>query len=299
MTTNPSFPTSEDAPICLSHSETCRVQQALYRFETYCNPFRRQSNDSKNQFRPNRDRRLELLCDKFAYWEIEQLGSVYKHLLATIVSPFKDVAEHDVKWGENQVPYQGVDPYLVNDYKEHCLSLGFCYPKSLAVAETFDERYELPKDHMVQDSEFLSSLICGDGDYRRDQVYLCDLDEKHRKKILNHSFSHDPDPGPRSAWAWAYGKIYLDVPYYANQTYLLRRGGYVFLDNERLCKSGILVKTSWRNWYRPTKERLEEMQVEYEQMEESWEERSKLWQEGYISWYSRGDRSRLVRAHRH
>ena len=130
LSKNPSTRGSNAAP---SFTEILRIKRTLYRFELYCNLFRKPSyhrmiRGARNcliQPRPfGASEQREIFFGLFSPWENEQLGCIYDYLVEEITVPFNDVAEHDVEWGELSIPW--VDTFGSSEiwYKERYLLLG-------------------------------------------------------------------------------------------------------------------------------------------------------------------------------
>lgn len=62
-------------------TETQRIRTALFRFELFCNLYRKSPNLPEwKQERPSCSERKEAFLDKFSPWENEQMFTVYEYL---------------------------------------------------------------------------------------------------------------------------------------------------------------------------------------------------------------------------
>ena len=107
----------EPFPSTLSSSEESRIRRTFYRFELYCNLFRKY-RDKDDRF-DDREQR-ELYFDRYSPWENEQLACVHDYLYRRLVKGmslnykyiqtndllvFNEFAAHDVEWGELGIEY--------------------------------------------------------------------------------------------------------------------------------------------------------------------------------------------------
>lgn len=150
-----------------------------------------------------------------------------------ILEAFNDVAEHDVLWGKHNI---GFSP----NHKEHYVSLGLAWLHKLAIASTYDERYQLlAPETGEQDPDFMTKTIAG----AHDEVSSIQLPEVTEHTILNYvrpSFSYEPDRGPFTAWWWAY-KEEFDYHMYASlDLKTLRSTGFIMFDYDRIQRRDLL-----------------------------------------------------------
>lgn len=146
------IPTARGSNAAPSLTEMIRIKRILYRFELYCNLFRKPSHDrmirgKRNCLtRPNpfgKQEQRDIFFNLFSPWENEQLGCIHDYLVEEITVPFNDVAKHDVDWGELCVAW--VDTYGIKEifYKEGYLLKGLGFIFQLSTASTYDDRHSL------------------------------------------------------------------------------------------------------------------------------------------------------------
>lgn len=71
----------DSTPPVATHQETCRIERALYRFETYCNLFREYQKTPSTIYEDQE----QLFFANFAPWENEQLGCVHDSLARAVL----------------------------------------------------------------------------------------------------------------------------------------------------------------------------------------------------------------------
>lgn len=174
-----------------SRLELNRIERAFYRFELYCNLFRKQfpSQQSGQRFHENEKR--EMYFEHYAAWENEQLACVYEYLLRRISIPFNDLISHDRKWGKCNVG-------MCHDYyapgqcrKKYILSSGLSFLQTLVSAQTYEERRQLLNPYQVHDDEFLYETL---NTFRSESMPPQEL------KSADKPFFQDNDTGPEETW---------------------------------------------------------------------------------------------------
>ena len=79
LVVNPVTGIQDEQPMPLTRTEMVRIERALYRFEVFCNLFRR--TDIMSSIMPgDLEEQQHLFLRKFAPWENEQLGCIYHYL---------------------------------------------------------------------------------------------------------------------------------------------------------------------------------------------------------------------------
>ncbi|MCJ1382882.1 hypothetical protein MMC17_005995 [Xylographa soralifera] len=280
----------EESPLALTSHERSRIVHTFYRFELYCNLFRKYRLKD-NRFSPEEQR--SIFFGNYSPWENEQLGCVHDYLYRRMVTVFNEFAAHDIEWGEERVMYDTDDWYAPeNAWKQGTLSLGLNYLRRLITAETYEERYQLLAPNHRSDQDFLhEGLIASNHEYE-DEVELCEYSSDDERRLIHPPFLEDPDPGPVRAWRWAHEHEARDSFIFANTHRQLRKRGYVMWDLERLYKWD-LFRTPWRCG-EGTPFDQEQSDLEFNAMNKSFEERSKIWQRGGTGWWSEGDESKIV-----
>jgi hypothetical protein len=72
----------ENPPPALSSTEHWRISGTFYRFELYCNLFRRYGHFSQNY--PSGKQQKDLFLQNFSPWENVQLGSIFDYIIGKI-----------------------------------------------------------------------------------------------------------------------------------------------------------------------------------------------------------------------
>lgn len=153
-------------------------------------------------------------------------------------SAFDDVAQHDVEWGKNSINWQSCDLECPH-YKEHYLSLGLSWLRTLVTTDTFEERRCLLSPELKEDPHtFFETLWEATiDDHTMD---FGDLDEETGAKHFRKAFSANLDRGPATAWRWAYdsGTLPTAESMWDDSVFFdqhdLRQSGYIFFDYDRL-----------------------------------------------------------------
>lgn len=300
LSKNPTTRGSNAAPSC---TEMIRIKRILYRFELYCNLFRNPSYDrmirgerncllKPSPFRAQEQR--PIFFDKFSPWENEQLGCIHEYLIEVITLPFNDVAEHDVEWGELDVPWVHTFGSAEIFYKEGYLLNGLNFLFQLCTAKTYDDRHVLLSKWRSGGS-FLSDALKPPRRLQYDGVPLKEFNNEEEKLLVRSPFDEDIDSGPAEAWRWAHAAYTKDHFYFLDDHRRFRQRGYVMWDLTRLLR--------WKFFTLPVRiqalerssgylERLEK-EAEVKKQMDSWKERSRIWLKGGRGWWALGDESRI------
>ena len=304
-------PTERGANAAPSSSEMRRIKLTLHRYELYCNLFRHPTHDRMVRDKLNRNRlvrpqpfgaheRRKVFFDKFSPWENEQLGCIHDFLVQEITAPFRDVAKHDVEWGENLVPYIDDDTGMgENIYKMSYVARGLEYVHRLVTANTYGARYDILAERDPQPrenrrygyrlSDVLGLRIEDDG------VPLKDYTEELKKLHIGPPFLNDSDRGPMEAWRWANSKSSKGQFYFREDHRPLRQRGYVMWDLQRLLNWKFLERRVEDVIAPPRRgypERLRR-EAEWDGQKESFKERSRIWMQGGRGWWTPGDESHI------
>ncbi|KAI1178163.1 hypothetical protein F4777DRAFT_586814 [Nemania sp. FL0916] len=269
----------------LTYQEKCRIQQALYRFEVYCNLFRELCKDHSRLYTyhdpPDRTDGREnalyrslfgtyhqqsiLFIDNYAPWENEQLGCIHDFLVRAISPAFNDIAEHDIEWGASGVEW------------------GKLY--QIVKAETYDDRERaLCSDYRPQPTcYFLHGGLAEACYYRNDPPPggLITVDEL---RAFKQPYFADPDPGPADIWRWAHREARWQMYIQQHNRHSLRKWGYVMWDKSRLEAMGVFLEP-WvntfdrRNGFAGSLEWLPHWK-------KSWAERKEIFERGETGWWS-------------
>ncbi|KAI1270451.1 hypothetical protein F5Y18DRAFT_421945 [Xylariaceae sp. FL1019] len=277
-----------------TNSEIRRVQSALYRWETCRNLFglkKLLQDDGPFELSGPSD----LYFPYFAQHQIEQMLCVDELLTEVVAEPFNDMVDHDVQWGDIEVPY-------INDRMDYTatylLARGLEFIFKLSTEKSYTQlRKMLSLDHEVEtrcDDEpgscrsYLGEIY----DEREEELY-------HYGRYSGHSrlpVGDDMDPGPQAAWEWGYC-----FHYYENRSW-----GYVFWDMDRLERSGVLQTVQYISPL-PKIARKSDVdaigELDHRQrvidLLRSRLERKKIKSMGGFGWWDFGDRSRIVWGHRY
>ena len=305
---NPSARGANGTP---TSSEIRRIKLALHRYELYCNLFRHPTHDRMVRDKLNRNRLIrpqlfgaheqrKVFFEKFSPWENEQLGCIYEFLIQEITTPFRDVAKHDVEWGDNSVPYIDDATGMGEDiYKMSYVARGLKYVHRLITANTYSARYDILEEPDLEPfergklrnrlSDALGLQVEDDG------VPLKDYTEELKILHISPPFLKDSDRGPTEAWRWAHSKSSKSQFYFRADHRPLRQRGYVMWDLQRLLDWKLLenpvenVIAQRRPGY---PERLRR-KAERDEQRQSFKERSRIWMNGGRGWWTPGDESHI------
>ena len=292
-------PTARGSNAAPSFTEWVRIKRILYRFQLYCNLFRKPSYDRMIRGERNcliqpspfgKQEQRDIFFDRFSPWENEQLGCIHDYLIEEITIPFNDVAQHDVDWGECSIPWVGSGRSF---HKEGYLLKGLEYILKLSTARTYDDRHRLLESHGSEGS-FLFDALKPPDLLRHNGVPLEEYNDEEEKLYVSPPFDDDDDDGPAEAWRWTHAKKPKDLFYYLKDHRRFRWRGYVMWDLSRLLgwqflSTPIQAQASERL---SSKERADE-RAEWEMQDFSWTERSRIWLKGGRGWWAPGDESHI------
>lgn len=305
---NPTIRGANNTP---TPSEMRRIKLTLHRYELYCNLFRHPTHDRMVRDKLNRNRLIrppqfgtheqrKVFFEKFSPWENEQLGCIYDFLIQEITTPFRDVAKHDVEWGERSVRYiDDATGMGENIYKHSYVARGLEYVHRLITANTYGARYDIleePDPERNERAKLRNRLSDVLGlQLEDDRVPLKDYTEEMKTLHISPPFLNDSDHGPTEAWRWAHSKSSKSQFYFRKDHRPLRQRGYVMWDLQRLLDWKLLenpvegVIAQRRPGY-PERLRRE---AERDEQRESFKERSRIWMHGGRGWWAPGDESHI------
>lgn len=283
---------SSDCPP--SSREARRFERTFFRFELYCNLFRKQSPTQERTERFDGIEQEEIYFQHYAYWENDQLACVHDYLYRQLSISFNDFALHDVEWGEQMVSFLFDDQAPENYCKEYILSLGLTFLQHLVAAKTYGQRCQLLRHNLKSDDLFLWEGLVARGKEAGRPIFEF-LAEDPRVVINQPFFQDDDDEGPEKAWRWAYENWVRSLLCIAADMYDLRAWGFCLWDHARLLSWGVFNKAC-RD--RPLKGYhdyvLTAQKISYEKLSKSREKRSKIWNQGGRGWWEDGDESKIV-----
>ena len=287
-----------------SPREIRRFERAFYRFELYCNLFRRRKGCGEERFSAQEQR--SYFFARYPPWENEQLACVHDYLFEQLslgmysdifqhdprmlTGPaFNDVAEHDVLWGKLGIPYANDHDEPDNIWKEHYLSLGLDYLYRAATAANYDDRYKLVSPNLGSDELFLfNGLKSQDED---DDVLVIAFNTEEQYKYLKEHLAVDDDNDPFHVWRWAHADSTKACLYFGDGKGTLRSSGYVMWDLDRLYGQALFSRP-WDIYLGPVIRR-QDYDRRNRQMQRSFGERSKIWSRGGTGWWSTDDESKV------
>ncbi|KAI1423884.1 hypothetical protein F5Y12DRAFT_797928 [Xylaria sp. FL1777] len=225
----------------VTHQEICRIQRALYRFETYCNLFwvgRKLGRQFSADLSPIYDEQRALFFAHFHPCETEQLGCIHDFLVQAISPAPIEIVGHDILWGVCNVEY--IDYSLPSPYSQYFLSLGVKKLYGISSTEGHKEWYRGLDDNNLLKlrNNFLFEALLQYDNVPTD-VSLDEMTREDEKSHIKQPFFDDPDPGPVDAWRWAHWKDIRANWVYQEYHEELREWGYVIWDRSRLETVGI------------------------------------------------------------
>ena len=296
-------PTARGLNAAPSAAEVIRIKRILYRFELYCNLFRKPRCDQMIRGERNcliqpspfgMEEQQELFFNMFSPWENEQLGCIHDYLIEQITIPFNDVAMHDVDWGELEVEW--VEPFGDKEifYKEGYLLKGLEFIFQLSTTSAYDDRHRLLKSNQGSAGFHLFKALTPPDTLQQGGIPLEEYTDEEERMYVNSSFDNDDDDdiGPAEAWRWAHARNTKERFYYLKSHRSLRQRGYVMWDFERHLDCGLLEK--------PVADMLDSLRPDFlrweaEQQEQtrSFEERTRIWEKGGRGWWAPEDESQI------
>ncbi|CAF9920038.1 MAG: hypothetical protein ALECFALPRED_001411 [Alectoria fallacina] len=297
LSKNPTARGSNAAP---SFTEIIRIKRILYRFELYCNLFRKPIHDRMIRGQRNcliqpspfeKQEQRGIFFDRFSPWENEQLGCIHDYLIEEITVAFNDVAEHDVDWGELSIAWVDTSGNGEDFYKEGFLLKGLDFIFQLSTARIYDDRHSLLELSQNSGGSYLFEALGPPRLLQYGGVPLEEYNEEEEKLYVRSPFDDDDDIGPAEAWRRVHAKSTKGRFYYVEDHCLFRRRGYVMWDLSRLLGWNFLslpVQALASERLSGYLEHLEK-KAEREKQEVSWTERSRIWSEGGRGWWAPGD----------
>ena len=299
LSKNPSTRGSNAPP---SAAEMIRIKRILYRFELYCNLFRKPRYDQMIRGERNcliqpspfgKEEQQKVFFGMFSPWENEQLGCIHDHLIEQITPPFNDVAMHDVDWGELEVEW--LEPFGDKEifYKEGYLLKGLEFIFQLSTTTAYDDRHRLLKSDHGSGGFHLFEALTPPDSLQHHGIPLEEYTDEEERMYVNSSFDkHDGDIGPAEAWRWAHAKSTKERFYYLKSHRSLRQRGYVMWDLKRHLEWGLLEK--------PVANMLDSLRLDFlrwesvqQEQRRSFEERTRIWLNGGRGWWAQGDESQI------
>lgn len=265
--------------------ELTRIKRALYRFETYCRLFP-PTNVLEDCDKP-RAAQMSFLSS-FSPWEREQLASVHESLWRQVAPAFNDIALHDIYWGAFRTSC--VDEFD-DPYTESILSRGLRSIYSLSRAETYSQRHQLLGCKIPNaTTEFLHDAFACYNHMVLKSDYLATANRRPQQPSM--PFDSDPDLGPERAWKWSHPDESRTE--FSNEAeYVFERAcGYVFWDEERLVRNGLL-NTHWIDTTIEMEESVAALVPTLREQQESWKARSALFEKRILG-YWKGMEDRLA-----
>lgn len=300
-------PTTQGSNAAPSFTELTRIKRTLYRFELYCNLFRKPSFDRMLRGERNcliqpspfeTQEQRDIFFDMFSPCENEQLGCIHDYLIEELTVPFNDVAEHDVDWGELSIPW--VDTFGSDEiwWKGRYILKGLEFIFQLVTARTYDDRHSLLMSNQKSGGSFLSDALTTSRVLHSDGVPLEEYNDEEERLYVSHPFDKDHDSGPAEAWRWAHATCTKDHFYFLEKHRRFRQRGYVMWDLTRLLGWNFFVLPVQA----PASESLPSysgcLKIEAEKktqksQEDSWVERERIWLKGGSGWWAPGDESHI------
>lgn len=287
-----------------SFTELIRIKRILYRFELYCNLFRKPSHDRMIRDKRNcliqpspfgKQEQRHIFFDMFSPWENEQLGCIHDYLIEEIKVPFDDVAQHDVNWGELSIAWVDTNVSEGCFYKEGYLLKGLDFIFQLSTARTYDDRHRLLMSDQGAGGSHLSHALGPLSWLQHDGVPLEEYNDEEEKIYVNSPFDDDNDVGPVKAWRRIHARSTKDLFYYLKDHRQFRLRGYVMWDLPRLLGWNFLslpLQELTSEHFPGYPERLEQ-RAEWDRQNNSWAERSRIWLKGGRGWWAPGDESHI------
>lgn len=287
-----------------SFTELIRIKRIFYRFELYCNLFRKPRYDQMLRGERNcliqpspleAQEQRDIFFDMFSPWENEQLGCIHDYLIEEITVPFNDVAEHDVDWGELHIPW--VDTFGSGEiwWKGGYLLKGLEFIFRLSTTISYDDRHSLLSNYGSEGSR-LSDALTPLPKLHNDGVCLERYNDEEEERFVRSPFDEDDDSGAADAWRWAHATCTKDRFYFLEKHRRFRQRGYVLWDLTRLLGWDFFALPSHElvpvrlSTYHPE---CLEMAAKRKLQMESWTERDRIWPRGGRGWWALGDESHI------
>ena len=301
LSKNPTARGSNAAP---SVAEMIRIKRILYRFELYCNLFRKPHHDRMIRGERNcliqpppfgKVEQRDIFFDRFSPWENEQLGCIHDYLIEEITVPFNDVAMHDVDWGgEYSIEWVETFGDMEIFYKEGYLLKGLEFIFQLSTTSAYDDRHRLLKSNQGSAGFHLFKALTPLDSLQDNGIPLEEYTDEEERLYVNPPFdkNEDDDIGPAKAWRWAHARKSKDSFYYLKSHRSLRQRGYVMWDFKRHVDWGMLEKAV-QDILVSLRPRYLKWVAEQQEQTRSFEERQRIYEEGGHGWWAPGDESKI------
>ncbi|KAI9814496.1 MAG: hypothetical protein M1832_005902 [Thelocarpon impressellum] len=212
----------------LSDAEAARFSRAFYWVELYYNLVRQDRPRVVRETHLTSKEQQEGFFDKFAPWELEQMGCARDYLDRKLSVAVDDLLEDEVEWGE-EMNWRNDDTRDIGTlWKEKVMAGGLALVRRLVRADTYDERAVLLKRAAPYDSDYLTDGLWDEffGGFGRD----------HGLNPAAPPFA-DEDSGPYDSWRRELGgrEDRAAARYYYEDTKATEREcGYCLWDRWRL-----------------------------------------------------------------
>ncbi|KAE9378344.1 hypothetical protein N431DRAFT_461872 [Stipitochalara longipes BDJ] len=260
----------------ISELERCRIQRAMFRFETFVALFGEKK--FRPSYRPERFREQEMAdlyfgSEGMKAWEVEELACVRDWMYRVYGSVLEEtrelVWEMDVEserdelrcfmeegWKMEERAKRQVmkrDEYWERDQREVLLMLGLPFLAKIMEARSAQRKFELLKEHLIisymDAPDFLTKALEAEPGPSR-------AGHGHGHRRARIEFEGDIETGPNMAWVQSKGiKNREDQErWFEDEAERWREWGYCLWDEERLKEWGF-GHWSWRNGERRIKGR--------------------------------------------
>ncbi|KAJ5714845.1 zinc finger domain protein [Penicillium malachiteum] len=203
------------------------MERSFYTFEVYCSLF------GQSETPLPLDDELETFFKRFAPWENEQLACVHDFLVDELEPAFKEVAAHDVKFGDLSIPWAENDNSWLQGYV--CLAWAQI---SRTSDHCFQSRRTAPSARRTpftrqQWSGLIECLLDSNELYPEETNELDEQAMVKLRHLPSQYNSFDPNPGPAEIWFQAQegddSGQYVAAPPHRTS----RKIGYVMMDASR------------------------------------------------------------------
>ncbi|PLB51354.1 hypothetical protein P170DRAFT_464271 [Aspergillus steynii IBT 23096] len=276
----------------VSSPEWCRMARSFYRVEIYRHLFRRRDHVQK---KPSPDfpyhEQTEIYYERFAAFELEQLACVSEYLFRKVLTPFNEIAAHDIVWASKAVGYSMTEPWQSFNPATrigNVISQGLAFLHGMLTAETYEKRYQLLTPNISRVNTFLPNALWflfprdeGDTELLRDY-------DSEELALYTTPEAPESDPGPVEVWRQAHLDKTLRDFVYSMDMREKRRWGYALWDYGRLAQLEVFDRPFTRA---PTPDYGEAELLEA--VTGSLVTRWKLWWKGARGWWSEEDQSQV------
>ena len=222
-----------------TESKLIRFRCSFWRFELYCNIFRRRIDDGASEedyFTTNEQE--DVFLYRFALFENEQLVCVYQYLRNVVSRSHDDVAGQNISWAEEcSFPWLNYYPDFEPSFTESLLARGLASIFQMDEADRYEERcdlFQIEHDDLALQKHFLlwhlrrAGSMLSTGESELDDVTL-----EEARLAARQPASAETDDGPLIAWKWAYGKGF-SIHFFRPENRFHRERAYVMWDRNRL-----------------------------------------------------------------